>query len=71
MKFLIIFSIIEVEKNKFMYPNTIYENNYGGDPSEIPNLTNENLKNFHSNYYRPCNSMIYSYGKKFNLNDSK
>eukprot|EP01080_Neovahlkampfia_damariscottae_P006260 gene6260-10268_t len=53
---------IEVAKNKYLYSKSIYENNYGGDPSVIPNLTNENLRNFHSNYYRPCNAMVYSYG---------
>ncbi|KAG6444295.1 hypothetical protein O3G_MSEX003376 [Manduca sexta] len=34
----------------------------GGDPLHIPNLTHEHLKKFHSTYYHPSNSRIYSYG---------
>lgn len=34
----------------------------GGDPIHIPNLTHEFLKQFHSTYYHPSNSRIYSYG---------
>lgn len=34
----------------------------GGDPLEIPNLTYEKLKEFHSQYYHPSNARFYSYG---------
>ncbi|XP_075988219.1 presequence protease, mitochondrial [Anticarsia gemmatalis] len=34
----------------------------GGDPLHIPELTHSFLKDFHSRYYHPSNSRIYSYG---------
>ncbi|XP_063985338.1 presequence protease, mitochondrial [Diachasmimorpha longicaudata] len=34
----------------------------GGLPLEIPNLTHDFLKDFHSKYYHPSNSKIFSYG---------
>lgn len=45
-----------------LYPDTTYRNNSGGDPSDIPKLTWENLKEFHARYYHPTNSYFYSYG---------
>lgn len=43
-------------------PNGTYGCVSGGDPLHIPELTHENLKEFHSTYYHPSNSRIYSYG---------
>lgn len=34
----------------------------GGDPLHILNLSHDHLKKFHSTYYHPSNSRIYSYG---------
>lgn len=34
----------------------------GGDPRAIPNLTHQDLVNFHQKYYHPSNSRIVSYG---------
>ncbi|KAI5643731.1 peptidase m16C associated domain-containing protein [Phthorimaea operculella] len=34
----------------------------GGDPLHIPQLTHEQLVNFHKTYYHPSNARIYSYG---------
>ncbi len=45
-----------------LYPDTTYRNNSGGEPADIPNLTWEELKQFHSQYYHPTNSYFYSYG---------
>ncbi len=45
-----------------LYPETTYRNNSGGEPSKIPHLTWENLKNFHARYYHPSNSFFYTYG---------
>lgn len=45
-----------------LYPDTTYRNNSGGEPSEIPTLTWENLKDFHAGYYHPSNSYFYTYG---------
>ncbi|WP_457552620.1 insulinase family protein [Desulfobacula sp.] len=45
-----------------LYPDTTYRNNSGGEPSDIPSLTWENLKAFHARYYHPSNSYFYTYG---------
>ncbi|SDU62197.1 insulinase family protein [Desulfobacula phenolica] len=45
-----------------LYPDTTYRYNSGGEPSEIPTLTWENLKDFHAEYYHPSNSYFYTYG---------
>lgn len=34
----------------------------GGDPLQIPNLTVQDLRNFHKKYYHPSNARIFSYG---------
>ena len=45
-----------------LYPDTTYRNNSGGEPSDIPTLTWENLKDFHARYYHPSNAYFYTYG---------
>ena len=45
-----------------LYPDTTYRNNSGGEPSQIPSLTWEDLKDFHGRYYHPSNSYFYTYG---------
>ena len=50
-----------------LYPENIYKYNSGGDPKEIPNLTYEQLKEFHQTYYHPSQALFYFYGN-FDLN---
>jgi Zn-dependent M16 (insulinase) family peptidase len=45
-----------------LYPGTIYSFNSGGDPEEILKLTHQDLVQFHSDYYHPSNSLMFSYG---------
>jgi presequence protease len=45
-----------------LYPDTTYQYNSGGDPSEIPRLTYAQLKNFHRQHYHPSNAFFYTYG---------
>jgi len=45
-----------------LYPDTTYRNNSGGEPSDIPALKHQDLKNFHAKYYHPSNSCFYTYG---------
>ena len=47
---------------KGLYPDTTYANNSGGEPSDIPNLTHEGLREFHAQYYHPSNAFFYTYG---------
>jgi len=47
---------------KTLYPNTVYSFDSGGDPEDIPNLTQEDFVSFHNKYYHPSNAIIYFYG---------
>ncbi|XP_070570362.1 presequence protease, mitochondrial-like isoform X2 [Ptychodera flava] len=48
-------------QNKIL-PSHTYATNYGGDPLKIPNLTVEQLREFHSTHYHPSNARFYTYG---------
>ena len=45
-----------------LYPDTTYRFNSGGEPSQIPGLTHEQLKAFHGRHYHPSNAFFYTYG---------
>lgn len=45
-----------------IFPSNAYGVDSGGDPLDIPNLTFDQFKNFHSSYYHPSNSRVYFYG---------
>jgi len=45
-----------------LYPTTCYRFNSGGEPSDIPDLTWQSLRDFHARYYHPSNAWFYSYG---------
>ncbi|XP_011297414.1 presequence protease, mitochondrial [Fopius arisanus] len=45
-----------------LLPSHTYGVCSGGLPLEIPNLTHDFLKDFHSKYYHPSSSKIFSYG---------
>ena len=47
---------------KFLYPDTTYRHNSGGEPREIPKLTFKQLKSFHHDHYHPSNAYFYTYG---------
>ncbi|MDY0270506.1 insulinase family protein [Trichloromonas sp.] len=45
-----------------LYPTTTYRHNSGGDPAKIPELTWEQLRQFHAGHYHPGNAYIFTYG---------
>lgn len=45
-----------------LFPHTCYQFDSGGDPQSIPNVTWQELKDFHARYYHPRNSYIFLYG---------
>lgn len=47
---------------KTMFPGSTAANSSGGVPSEIPNMTWEDVKAFHDAYYHPSNSLACLYG---------
>lgn len=48
--------------NKSLHPKSNYKFNAGGDPAVIPDLTHNQLKDFHRRFYHPSNAFFYSYG---------
>ena len=47
---------------KGIFPDITYGNNSGGEPSAIPSLTWQQLKDFHATHYHPSNAYFYTYG---------
>lgn len=47
---------------KTLFADGTYGNDSGGDPDDIPNLTQKQFVEFHDKYYHPGNSMIFLYG---------
>lgn len=45
-----------------LYPTSTYHYNSGGEPEDIPNLSYQQLKDFHQNHYHPSNSVFMTYG---------
>lgn len=45
-----------------LYPTTTYGVNSGGEPSEILDLTWEQLRAFHAEFYHPANAWLFTYG---------
>jgi presequence protease len=47
-----------------LLPDTCYRHNYGGEPSDIPQLSHHDLLAFHARCYRPANAVFITYGKQ-------
>ncbi len=45
-----------------MYPGSYASYAYGGVPGEIPNMTWQDVKDYHTRYYHPSNSLACLYG---------
>jgi len=45
-----------------LFPDTAYGVESGGDPDDIPSLTQEQFISFHEQYYHPSNGYIFLYG---------
>ena len=45
-----------------LFPTVTYHHNSGGDPAEIPSLTWEMLRDFHTRQYHPSNALLMTYG---------
>jgi Zn-dependent M16 (insulinase) family peptidase len=48
--------------NREIYPQITYGVNSGGDPRVIPQLTYEELKDFHTKHYHPSRCLFFFYG---------
>lgn len=47
---------------KYLYPNSSYCYNSGGDPADIPDLTLDELRAYHKSHYNPTNSYVFYWG---------
>ncbi|HTE84823.1 MAG TPA: insulinase family protein, partial [Dehalococcoidia bacterium] len=45
-----------------LFPGLTYAYISGGDPEDIPNLTWDQLRQFHATHYHPSNAYFYTYG---------
>ena len=64
-------SVLYQELTKALFPTITYHNNSGGDPKDIPDLTHEQLVNFHKKHYHPSNSVFMTYGNMDPLDHQK
>ncbi|MCL2353718.1 MAG: insulinase family protein [Defluviitaleaceae bacterium] len=48
--------------DRALLADSTYKFESGGNPENIPDITNEDYLNFHKKYYRPENAFIYFYG---------
>lgn len=48
--------------NENLFKKSQYKFNSGGEPKNIPDLTYNELVNFHKTYYHPSNSTFFTYG---------
>lgn len=55
-------AVLEQQTFASLFPDSIYGLESGGDPEDIPQLTQEGFLEFHRCYYHPSNSYIYLYG---------
>lgn len=55
-------SILMRKIQETLFPTTPYGVESGGDPDDIPKLTQEQFEAFHKRYYHPANSYFFLYG---------
>src|SRR6266550_4779972 len=53
---------IDRAMRRSLFTGVPYEHESGGDPLEIPNLTWQQLRQFHERHYHPSNAFFYTYG---------
>jgi len=56
-------AVMERKIQETLFPDTPYGVESGGDPEDIPQLTQAQFEEFHKQYYHPANSYIYLYGE--------
>ncbi len=48
----------------YLFPDTTYHYNSGGDPKDIPDLTYQELVDFYKSHYHPSNAVFMTFGNK-------
>lgn len=55
-------SVLWQEVSKYLYPTSTYHYNSGGEPRDIPDLSYEQLREFHKTHYHPGNAVFMTFG---------
>ena len=55
-------SRLSEESQHAIFPDTLYSLDSGGRPDELPSLSYEEFRDFHSRYYHPSNSRFFFWG---------
>ena len=55
-------NVLDTAATELLYPGTTYAFDSGGDPKDIPKLTQEKFLAFHRRFYHPSNGWFYLYG---------
>ncbi|MDH5387870.1 MAG: insulinase family protein [Gammaproteobacteria bacterium] len=55
-------SVLWQTLSKYLYPSTTYHFNSGGEPADIPDLSYQELKDFHKTHYHPSNAIFMTFG---------
>ncbi|OUR90498.1 peptidase M16 [Gammaproteobacteria bacterium 42_54_T18] len=55
-------SVLYETAKKYLFPTSTYHFNSGGEPSDIPNLSYEQLMAFYRTHYHPSNAIFMTYG---------
>ncbi len=55
-------SLLHRYSQQYLFPDSPYGLDSGGDPDTIPELTYEQFAGFHRRYYHPSNARVYFYG---------
>jgi Zn-dependent M16 (insulinase) family peptidase len=53
----------QIELDKLLFPDSCYYHNSGGDPEHIVDLTYEDFKKAHADYYHPANARFFLDGE--------
>ncbi len=48
--------------SKHLYPTSTYHYNSGGEPADIPDLSYQQLRDFHKTHYHPSNAIFMTFG---------
>lgn len=48
--------------SKHLFPTSTYHFNSGGEPTDIPNISYDNLKSFYAIHYHPSNAVFMTFG---------
>ena len=48
--------------SSYLFPTSTYHYNSGGEPSHIPDLSYQDLKDFYQTHYHPSNAIFMTYG---------